>query len=102
LNQQWVIEPITSPDKQYASDVQEETLYAKMNGSLEVPPVETNGSGEVFFQVNTTQGALAVKEIPYTMGLMNMEKIVASHIHDRSNGKNGPVVYIHYLAQMNQ
>jgi hypothetical protein len=77
---------------QFSANALEEEFNAKMTGYYEEPPVETNGSGEAFFIINTVE-EINSDGIPYTIGLKDINKITAVHIHDKSNGDNNPIVY---------
>jgi hypothetical protein len=70
----------------------EEEFNAKMTGNYEEPPIETNRTGEAFFMINTIQ-EITSKRISYTIGFKDIDKITTVHIHDKSNGENGPIVY---------
>jgi hypothetical protein len=59
-------------------------FHAKLSGSNEVPPVESGAKGKVI--VKATETALNVKVV-----VVNLDDIVAAHIHCAPEGVNGPV-----------
>src|SRR5919202_1808917 len=61
---------------------------AKLTGSKEVPPVDTDATGTVRLAANSRQDAL-----DYQISLSNLNGVVTvAHIHRGSAGTNGPVV----------
>jgi CHRD domain-containing protein len=63
-------------------------LSAKLTGSKEVPPVNTDATGTIRLAANSRQDAL-----DYQLSLSNLNGVViGAHIHRGSAGTNGPVV----------
>jgi hypothetical protein len=60
---------------------------ARLSGSQEVPPVDTNATGVAVFRLNDDGDALSYKLI-----VANIEDVLFSHIHFASAGMNGPIV----------
>lgn len=61
---------------------------AKLTGSKEVPPVNTDATGTIRLAANSRQDAL-----DYQLSLSNLNGVVTgAHIHRGSTGTNGPVV----------
>jgi len=61
---------------------------AKLTGSKEVPPVNTDATGTIKLAANSRQDAL-----DYQLSLSNLNGVVTgAHIHRGSTGTNGPVV----------
>ena len=61
---------------------------AKLTGSKEVPPVDTDATGTIRLATNSRQDALN-----YQISLSNLNGVVTgAHIHRGSAGTNGPVV----------
>ena len=61
-------------------------FQADLSGSEEVPPVETDATGLATFQVNAAETA-----VHFTLGVRDIEDILAAHIHCAPAGANGPV-----------
>lgn len=57
-------------------------------GSNEVPPVETDATGQATATLDSTQTKLS-----YTLSVANIENVTMAHIHRGPAGENGPVVY---------
>ena len=71
-----------------ASSSSHKEFSAKLTGSKEVPPVDTDATGTVRLVAKTRQDAL-----DYQMSLSNLNGVVTgAHIHRGSAGTNGPVV----------
>ncbi|MDR4491222.1 MAG: CHRD domain-containing protein [Candidatus Nitrosocosmicus sp.] len=72
----------------YAQTSQQQPTYfdAKLAGDQEVPPVDTQGSGQADFNVVGTDS------ISYDVNVTGMEKVTQAHIHKGKTGENGPVV----------
>jgi hypothetical protein len=63
------------------------TVYlAHLSGDQEVPPVKTDARGKAGFVPNSDASAMN-----YQLLVMNIENVVASHIHCAPEGVNGPV-----------
>lgn len=62
-------------------------LRAHLSGDQEVPPAETNATGQAIFQLSKDG-----KELSYKLIVANLENIRMSHIHLAPAGSNGPVV----------
>jgi hypothetical protein len=61
---------------------------AKLTGSKEVPPVNTDATGTIRLAANSRQDAL-----DYQLSFSNLNGVVTgAHIHRGSTGTNGPVV----------
>jgi hypothetical protein len=59
---------------------------AHLSGGQEVPPVETNATGQAVFQLNSSGDSLSFKLI-----VANIHNVFAAHIHCAPAGQNGPV-----------
>ena len=64
----------------------EKNFAASLRGSNEVPPRDTNATGNAIFRV------LNDDEIYYKLIVGNIDNVVAAHIHLAAEGVNGPVV----------
>ena len=62
-------------------------FIAKLKGSEEVPPVDTNADGHVKFLVNKNES-----KIRFQLTVNNLENFTQAHIHLGRIGVNGPVV----------
>jgi hypothetical protein len=60
---------------------------AHLSGDEEVPPVDTQGQGQVIFQLNRDG-----TELSYKLIVANIEDVTQAHIHLAPAGQNGPVV----------
>lgn len=60
---------------------------AHLSGGNEVPPVDSNATGQAIFQLNPSGDELSFKLI-----VANIDDIVQAHIHCGAEGVNGPVV----------
>ena len=60
---------------------------AKLSGANEVPPVNTQASGEFKIEFNS-----AVTKGEFQLRLANMKRVTQAHIHCGPAGVNGPVV----------
>lgn len=69
-----------------AADKPARNWRAHLNGTAEVPPVDTLAQGQVTFQFNPDRS-----ELGYMLNVANIEDVVASHIHCAPEGVNGPV-----------
>src|SRR5262245_27988610 len=63
----------------------QQKLIAKLRGDAVIPPVKTNGTGEVYFQSNNGT-------IKYTVNLTNIDKVTLAQLYLGIIGKNGPIV----------
>lgn len=63
------------------------SFKAHLSGDQEVPPVETNATGQANFKLSKDGDALYFKLI-----VANIEDVTASHIHLAPAGENGGVV----------
>jgi hypothetical protein len=81
--------PVTvtaGPSSSSASSDKE--FSARLTGSKEVPPVDTDATGRLRLTANSQQDAL-----DYQLSVSNLNGIVTgAHIHRGSTGTNGPVV----------
>ena len=59
---------------------------ASLSGEAEVPPVETDATGEATFTLDE-----AGEEMGYEVTVEGLEDVVAAHIHCGPEGENGPV-----------
>ncbi|MFD1645552.1 spondin domain-containing protein [Haloarchaeobius litoreus] len=59
---------------------------ATLRGSNEVPPVDTDATGEATFELNGNGD-----ELDYEVTVENIEDVVAAHIHCAPHDANGPV-----------
>jgi len=62
-------------------------FVAHLSGAEEVPPRDTNATGQTKFQLNKDE-----TELDYRLIVANIENVVAAHIHVGPAGENGPVV----------
>jgi hypothetical protein len=69
------------------------SFKAHLSGDQEVPPVETNATGQANFKLNKDGDELHFKLI-----VANIENVLMAHIHLASKGENGPVVVWLYPA----
>jgi hypothetical protein len=60
---------------------------ARLDGSQEVPPANTDGRGNAFFQVSDDGTA-----ITFVVEIRRIENVTMAHIHLGPAGANGPVV----------
>jgi CHRD domain len=58
---------------------------AQLDGTQEVPPRETEATGEASFQLRDET------QLDFTLNLLDVKNFVAAHIHCASAGENGPV-----------
>lgn len=63
------------------------TFKAHLTGDQEVPPVETNATGQTIFKLSKDGTELQFKLI-----VANIENVRMAHIHLAASGENGPVV----------
>ena len=61
----------------------------QLSGENEVPPVETDASGEAVLELVTGGGS---PELHYELTVRNIENVTAAHIHIGGPNENGPVV----------
>jgi hypothetical protein len=66
---------------------QSQTFTAKLSGKDEVPPVNTQATGNVQFQLSSDG-----KEINYDLTTTNLNGFMMAHIHKGKSGENGPPV----------
>lgn len=60
---------------------------ANLEGSQQVPPVDTSATGQAVFQFNERS-----RQISYRLNVKNLQRFLAAHIHLGRRGSNGPVV----------
>ncbi len=60
---------------------------AHLSGGQEVPPVETNATGQAVFQLSKDGS-----ELSYKLIVANIEDVMAAHIHMGGPGVNGGVI----------
>ena len=60
---------------------------AHLSGDEEVPPVETNATGQAIFKLRNNG-----TELHYKLIVANIDNVFMSHIHMAPAGSNGPVV----------
>lgn len=70
-----------------ANQGQESNFVAHLSGDEEVPPVETNATGQAIFKLSKDG-----ESIDYRLNVANIENVGAAHIHLAPAGQNGPVV----------
>jgi hypothetical protein len=58
---------------------------AQLDGDQEVPPRETEATGEASFQLSDET------ELEFTLIVFNVQNLIAAHIHCAPTGENGPV-----------
>ena len=63
------------------------TVTVGLSGEQEVPPVDTDASGEATLTLTRDP-----PELDYRLTVSNIENVVAAHIHIGNEGENGPVV----------
>jgi hypothetical protein len=70
-----------------APTAQEEptNFTAQLSGAQEVPPRETEATGEASFQLRDET------QLDFTLNLVNLKNVVAAHIHCAPAGENGAV-----------
>jgi len=62
-------------------------FFTRLKGQNEVPPVQTNASGEIAFRLSEDRERLRFK-----LFLRNIKNVTVAHIHLGQRGENGPVV----------
>lgn len=62
-------------------------FFATLRGAEEVPPVQTNATGDTVFKVNEDQ-----RMMQYRLTVNNLANFTEAHIHLGRRGENGPVV----------
>ncbi len=62
-------------------------FFATLDGSEEVPPVQTNASGNAEFTVREDEMSMA-----FRLTVNNLANFTEAHIHLGRRGENGPVV----------
>jgi hypothetical protein len=71
-----------------SSPPSDKEFSARLTGSKEVPPVDTDATGRVRLTANSQQD-----ELVYQLSVSNLNGIVTgAHIHRGSTGTNGPIV----------
>jgi len=78
-------EPAAVVQVEGLDELQEEFL-ATLSGDNEVPPVETEASGEATIEIEDDG-----EELSYEVTVSDIENVVAAHIHCGRTGVNGPV-----------
>jgi len=71
----------------YAQQQSSQTFTAKLSGKDEVPPVNTQATGNVQFQLSSDG-----KEINYDLTTTNLNGFMMAHIHKGKSGENGPPI----------
>jgi flagellar biosynthesis/type III secretory pathway M-ring protein FliF/YscJ len=71
----------------YAQQQSSQTFTAKLSGKDEVPPVNTQATGNVQFQLSSDG-----KEINYDLTTTNLNGFMMAHIHKGKSGENGPSI----------
>ena len=64
-----------------------QTFFARLSGSQEVPPVDTDGHGFAQFLLSPDE-----TKLHFRVSTFGVENITQSHIHLAAAGANGPVV----------
>ena len=64
---------------------QSASFVADLSGSQQVSPVETDATGQATFQLDPDSTVLS-----FTLTVVNIEDVLASHIHCASAAENGP------------
>nr|WP_263326521.1 CHRD domain-containing protein [Neobacillus sp. Marseille-Q6967] len=62
-------------------------FFAILEGSEEVPPVQTDATGLAKFKVSRDE-----RKIGYRLTVNNLENFTQAHIHLGRRGENGPIV----------
>ena len=81
----------TEADAQKAHLKKVQSFNAHLSGSQEVPPVETNATGQATFKLSKDGTSLSYKLI-----VGNIENVAAAHIHIAPAGTNGGVAVTLY------
>jgi hypothetical protein len=79
--------------KDYAPGPAETLFMAHLTGAQEVPPVETEASGQAFFYLDQTEDNGATSWVlRYHIQIADLEGATAAHIHTAAGGQIGPPV----------
>jgi len=62
-------------------------FFATLDGLEEVPPVQTNATGDMVFTVREDQ-----ESMQYRLTVNNLANFTEAHIHLGRRGENGPVI----------
>lgn len=62
-------------------------FIANMRGRFEVPPVNTNATGEALFRLSRD-----FQRLHFSLSVNNIRNVTAAHIHLGFPGQNGPIV----------
>lgn len=65
-------------------------FLARLEGSEEVPPVETEASGKTLFRLKDKKG------LRFRLTVFDIRDATAAHIHLGERGENGPIVAFLY------
>ncbi|MFY9565528.1 MAG: CHRD domain-containing protein [Nitrososphaeraceae archaeon] len=71
----------------YAQEEDAQEFTAELSGEAEVPPVETEASGDATFELNS-----AGDQMTYTIDVENIDRVLYAHIHQGSSDENGDIV----------
>src|SRR5712691_1789149 len=80
-----LVVPIARADEELVS------FEAELSGDQQVPPVETDASGEAFFQLSEDG-----QSITFQLSVDDISNVLAAHIHLGAAGTNGDVVAFLY------
>ena len=64
-------------------------FYAVLTGASEVPPVQTNASGEADLDVEIEDGQ---RVVDYDIFVNNIDRVTQAHIHQGNSSENGPII----------
>lgn len=70
-----------------ASPPAQRNFRTHLSGDEVVSPVDTNAQGQAIFQLNKAGDALS-----YKLNVANIDNVIGAHIHNESEGANGPIV----------
>lgn len=78
---------LSAPWNAGAQRPEAKNFVAHLDGADEVPPRDTQGQGQVIFQLNADE-----TQIEYKLIASNINNVIAAHIHLGVVGVNGPIV----------
>jgi hypothetical protein len=65
---------------------------AQLSGDQEVPPVQTNASGNATLQIPLSAISSPQATVKYTVNVTDIENVTGAHIHMGKMGENGDIV----------
>lgn len=81
------LNPVSQDVPELKSEKKVANFRAHLSGRNEVPPVETEATGEAIFRLNKDSS-----ELSYKLIVSNIENVRMSHIHLASEVETGPIV----------